>query len=101
MVIRLPSGPKDLMEKVEKAYITFYKLWNITMVPKLMRMHKWFKGNIQIKVGDIVYYGNVESELTSKWTVGKIIDVENGRDEVVRRATVQYHNPSENCLLIY
>ena len=69
--IRLPSGPKDLMEKVEKAYITFYKLWNITMVPKLMRMHKWFKGNIQIKVGDTVYFRKVESELSSKWTVEK------------------------------
>ena len=93
--IRLPSGPKDLMEKVEKAYTTFYKLWNITMVPKLMMMHKWFKGDGQIQVGDIVYFRKVESELSSKWTVGKITEVEKGRDEVVRRATVQYQNSNE------
>ena len=94
--VRLPSGPKELMEKVEKAYTVFYKLWNITMVPKLMRMHKWFKGEVQLKMGDIVYFRKVESELSSKWTVGKIIKVEKGRDEVVRRATVQYQNANEN-----
>ena len=96
--IRLPSGPQELMEKVEKAYTVFYKLWNIAMVPKLMRMHKWFKGKVQIQVGDIVYFRKVESELSSKWTVGKIIKVEKGRDEVVRRATVQYQNSNEDDL---
>ena len=93
--IKLPSGPKDLMEKVEKAYILFYKLWNITMVPKLMKMHKWFDGKALIKVGDIVYFRKVESELSSKWTVGKVTNVVRGRDEVVRRATVQYQNSNE------
>ena len=96
--IRLPSGPQELIEKVEKAYTVFYKLWNIAMVPKLMRMHKWFKGKVQIQVGDIVYFRKVESELSSKWTVGKIIKVEKGRDEVVRRATVQYQNSNEHDL---
>merc|ERR1719233_1381725 len=58
-------------------------------------MHKWFKGAAQIKVGDIVYFRKVESELSSKWTVGKITEVAKGRDEVVRRTTVQYQNSSE------
>ena len=73
--IKLPSGPKDLMEKVEKAYTMFYKLWNITMVPRLMKMHKWFDGKALIKVGVIVYFRKVESELSSKWTVGKVTNV--------------------------
>ena len=94
--IKLPSGPQDLMEKVEKAYTVFYKLWNITMVPRLMRMHKWFDGKAQLKVGDIIYFRKVESELSSKWTFGKITEVVKGRDENVRRATVQYQNFNEN-----
>ena len=94
--IRLPSGPQELMEKVEKAYMVFYKLWNITVVPRLMRMHKWFDGKAQIKVGDIVYFRKVESELASKWTVGKVTDVVKGKDEIVRRATVQYQNSNED-----
>ena len=93
--IKLPSGPKDLLEKVEKAYTVFFKLWNVTMVPRLMKMHKWFDGKSQLMVGDIVYFRKVESELSSKWTVGKITAVVKGRDDVVRRATVQYQNSNE------
>merc|ERR1719430_844511 len=58
-------------------------------------MHKWFDGKALIKVGDIVYFRKVESELSSKWTVGKVTNVVRGRDEVVRRATVQYQNSNE------
>merc|ERR1711867_42158 len=93
--IRLPSGPQELMEKVEKTYTLFYKLWNITMVPKLMRMHKWYNGKAVLKVGDIVYFRKVESELSSKWTVGRVTNVVQGKDEIVRRATVQYQNANE------
>ena len=45
-----------------------------------------------------MYFRKVESELSTKWTVGKITKVEKGRDEVVRRATVQYQNANENDL---
>ena len=93
--IRLPKNPDDLMKKVEKAYSLFYELWNVTMIPKLMRMHKWFDGKAELKVGDIVYFRKVEGELSSKWTVGKVSDIEKGRDGVVRRCTVQYQNASE------
>ena len=37
----------------------------------------------------------MENDLSSSWTVGKILDVVLGRDGQVRRATVQYQNPGE------
>ena len=54
--IKLPKGPQDLMKKVEQAYTVFYNLWNVTMIPKLMKMHKWFDGKAELKEGDIVYF---------------------------------------------
>ena len=94
--IRMPKGPGELMKKVEQGYDAFYKLWNTTMVPKLMKMHKWFNGKAQLQVGDIIYFRKVENELSSKWTVGRIFDVVKGKDEIVRRATVQYQNSGES-----
>ena len=94
--IKLPKGPQDLMKKVEQAYTVFYNLWNVTMVPKLMKMHKWFDGKAELKEGDIVYFRKTESELSSKWTVGKVSDVVKSKDGVVRRCTVQYQNSSED-----
>ena len=94
--IRMPSGPGELMKKVEKAYSMFFKVWNITMIPRLMKMHKWFDGKAQLCVGDIVYFRKVENELSSKWTVGRISEVVKGKDDVVRRAKVQYQNSGES-----
>ena len=94
--IKLPKGPQDLMKKVEQAYTVFYNLWNVTMVPKLMKMHKWFDGKAELKEGDIVYFRKTESELSSKWTVGKVSDVVKSKDGVVRRCTVLYQNSSED-----
>ena len=92
----MPKGPGELMKKVETAYNTFYKLWNTTMIPKLMRMHKWFDGKAQLQNGDIVYFRKQENELSSKWTVGKVTDIVRSKDGIVRRCTVQYQNASED-----
>ena len=47
-------------------------------------------------VGDIIYFQKDESELSSKWTVGKVTEVTRSRDGLVRRATLMYQNANEN-----
>ena len=70
---------------------------HLTMIPKLMKMHKWFDAkNVLLKEGDIVYFRKVENKLSSKWTVGRVSDVEKVRDSVVRRCTVRYQNATES-----
>ena len=93
--IRLPKNPGELMKRIEKGYDMFFKLWNTAMIPKLMKQKKWFGGKVELTVGDIVYFQKVESEWSSKWTIGKIVEVVRSKDGVVRRALVQYQNSSE------
>ena len=57
--ITLPSGPGEMMEKVEKAYVAFFKIWNEVMVPKLMKLNKWFESKGMLAVGDVVYFQKV------------------------------------------
>ena len=57
--VRLPKGPGDLMKKVEKLYDVFYKLWNTTMVPMLMKSNKWFDTKAELQVNDLVYFRNL------------------------------------------
>lgn len=52
--IKLPKGPKDMMNKVEKLYNAFFKMWNIVMIPRLIAQPKWFKSSPDIKVDDVV-----------------------------------------------
>ena len=93
--IRMPSGPGELMKKVEQAYSSFFRIWNSTMIPKLMKSYKWYKTGEELKINDIVWFQKVESELSSKWTLGVITEVVKGKDGLVRRAMVKYQNSSE------
>ena len=94
--VRLPKGPGELLEKIEKSYEVFFKLWNTTVIPKLMKQNKWFNSMEELKVNDIVYFRKEESELSSKWTVGKVVNVVRSKDGMVRRATIEYQNSTED-----
>ena len=93
--LRFPTGPKDLMVKVEQVFDAFYKIWNISMVPKLIPQPKWFKEHPELKPEDVVYYQKSESDLASKWTVGQVDSVVRSKDGVIRRVTVRYYNYGE------
>ena len=94
--IRMPTGPGEMLKKIETGYAAFYKIFNSTMVPKLLSSSKWFRTGEQLQVDDLVLFQKEENELSSKWTLGKIVAVEKSRDGLVRRATVQYQNPTED-----
>ena len=95
--IKLPNSPGELMKKVENAYQTFFQLWNTVMIPKLMKLPKWFEGGpAELVIGDIVYFQKVENDLSSIWTVGKIVDITKSKDGKVRRASVEYRNSNED-----
>ena len=94
--VRMPKGPGELMKRVEKGYSAFFKIWNTSLIPKLMKMNKWYDTKNQLKVGDLVYFKKEDSELSSTWTIGKVSEVEKSKDGLVRRAWVQYQNFGEN-----
>ena len=93
--VRFPTGPKDMMKKVEETYEAFFKIWNLSMIPKLIPQPKWFKESPELKFEDIVYFQKTDSELSSDWSVGQVDSVIRSRDGVVRRANVRYFNHSE------
>ena len=94
--IKLPKGPKDMMNKVEKLYDAFFKIWNIVMVPRLIPTPKWFKDSPDLKIDDVVYFQKVENNLYSQWTVGQVDSLIKSKDQKIRRVVIRYHNASEN-----
>ena len=94
--IRLPSGPKDLMNKVTQLYDIFYKLWNTVMVPRLIPQPKWFKSDEDLKVDTVVYFQKTENDISSVWTVGQIESFVRGKDGKIRRVQVRYNNHKED-----
>ena len=92
--ITMPKNPGELMDKIIGAYESFFKVWNTSLIPKMMKASKWSTGKSEpLLVGDIVYFKKVENDISSSWTVGKVVSVVLGRDGIPRRAEVEYHNP--------
>ena len=94
--VRLPSGPGDLMKRVEDAFDAFFNVWNVTMIPRLIKSPKWYKSDEDLRPTDIVYFKKVENELSSDWTLGQIDSVEKGKDGKVRQVVIRYQNCNEN-----
>ena len=75
--VKLPEGPATMMDKVQKCYEIFYKLYNDTMVAKLIQETnpKWFKSSQDLKVDDVVYFRKLESSaVQGDWSVGLVDD---------------------------
>ena len=90
------NGASDMVERVEKSYKAWYKVWYDTFVPKLLFRPKWFKDECDLKVGDLVYFQKSESELSSNWTLGMIAELERSRDGLIRKAKIKYRNATES-----
>ena len=61
-----------------------------------MKASKWTVSRSEpLLVGDIVYFKKVENNISSSWTVGKVVSIKLGRDGTPRKAEVKYHNPGD------
>ena len=94
--VKLPRGPKEMMNKVETLYNAFYKIWNIVMIPRLIAQPKWFKSSQEIKIDDVVYFQKVDNNIASEWTVGQVDSIVRSKDGCIRKVTVRYCNSSED-----
>ena len=97
--IELADGYDKMMEKVDETYQAWFRIWRDSWVPKLMKAPKWFRNEVDIHVGDLVYFQRTANELGakySKWTVGEVDKLEHGSDGKIRRVWVKYRNVGES-----
>ena len=92
---RLPTGGSEMVQKVDKLYKAWYRLWKDAVVPKLIRQPKWFKTDKHLKPGDLVYFEKDPSKLGSVWVMGRVDQVMRSSDGLIREATVAYRNYKE------
>ena len=95
--IRLARGARELLTNIEELYDAWFKVWQDTVVPKLMFQPKWYNKDCDLMEGDLVYFQKEgDSQLDNKWTVGKVDQVVRGRDQKIRRVIVKYQNATES-----
>ena len=85
-----------MVDKVDKLYQAWYRLWKDAVVPKLIRQPKWFKTDKHLKPGDLVYFEKDPSKLSSVWIMGRVDQIIRSADGLIREAKVAYRNHKES-----
>jgi hypothetical protein len=94
--MRMPTGGGELLKEVQKAYDSWFKVWNVSYLPKLLYQPKWWKQDRDLVEGNIVLFQKRESALESPWQLGTVDQVVRGRDGLARRIVVRFQNSSED-----
>ena len=87
--------PSKLIDENNQIYNAWFECWLLNHVPKLMHQSKWYHGNANLQVGDIVLFTKVDSSISLSYTYGMIIGVEYSKDGIVRKVRVKYQNHNE------
>ena len=85
-----------IISENQAIFNSWFELWLLSHVPKLMEQPKWFKTDRHLKEGDIVLFLKHESEISSTYQYGMIEEVEVSRDGLIRKVLVRYRNHSED-----
>ena len=97
---RCPDGivycdnPTKILKENEDIYNSWFEVWLLVHVPKLMKQQKWYQTD-EIKVGDVVIFTKNDSVLSKSYTYGIVKDLDYGKDGKPRKALVRYRNSNE------
>ncbi|XP_066928653.1 uncharacterized protein [Clytia hemisphaerica] len=89
------DNPSKILQANEQIYQSWFEIWLITHVPKLMKQQKWYQTD-SINIGDIVIFTKTDSAISKDYTYGQVTNLEYSTDGVARKATIRYKNVTEN-----
>ena len=89
------QNPSRILDQNEQIYQSWFEVWLIIHVPKLVKQQKWFQTD-SINVGDVIIFTKIDSVISKDYTYGQVVDLEYSKDGVARKATVRYKNANED-----
>ena len=91
----IPDKASDIMKNVEKIYNLWFQVWNTDYVPLIANRSKWHEEGDTLAEHDIILFKLTDSPMAPDWKLGKVEEVNAGRDGLVRGATIAYKNVQE------
>ena len=85
-----------IIEENGRIFRSWFSVWLISHVPKLMEQPKWYKTERDVKICDVVLILKQEKELCCNYQYGMVHNLERDKDDIVRRVQVKYRNSTEN-----
>ena len=94
--MRMPACGGELLREVQKMYNSWFNIWSVSYVPKLLFQPKWWRQERDLKDGDVVMFQKEESALDNTWSLATVDQLVQGRDGLSRRAILRYQNYRED-----
>ena len=85
-----------IIEENGRIFRSWFSVWLMSHVPKLMEQPKWYKTERDVKICDVVLILKQEKELCCNYQYGMVHNLERDKDDIVRRVQVKYRNSTEN-----
>ena len=99
---RSPVGEITVTEDVGKIisqnnsiFQAWFRAWLTSCVPALMQHPKWFRSDVDPKVGDVILFLKSEKEFESIYQYGMITALKVSRDGKIRQVEIEYKNHNE------
>ena len=94
--LNVTSDPQRILQSNKMIFNSWFEVWLVSYVPKLMYHPKWFVDDAHLNKGDVVLFLKHEKELSDTYQYGIIEDVKPGQDGKIRSVNVRYRNSNEN-----
>ena len=93
--VTVTEDVKGIIQKNNELHDIWFKAWLIGYVPSLMLQPKWFRSDMDLKVGDVILFLKSDKEFDKQYQYGIITDLKLSRDYKIRRIEIEYQNNTE------
>ena len=85
-----------IIEENNRIYRSWFEVWLVSHVPKLMEQPKWYNTERDMQICDIVLMLKQEGVLNSTYQYGMVQELQHDKDGIIRQVKVKYRNSTEN-----
>ena len=85
-----------IIEENNRIYRSWFEVWLVSHVPKLMEQPKWYNTDRDMQICDVVLMLKQEGILNSTYQYGMVHEIQRDKDGIIRKVKVKYRNSNEN-----
>ena len=94
--VSVSTNYEKIINENQKIFNSWFEIWLISCVPKLMEHPKWFNSDNDLKSGDVILFLKQDGAISGNYQFGMIVETKSSRDDKIRKVKIKYRNANEN-----
>ena len=93
--MEVTGNPDRILKENRKIFNSWFEVWLISHVPRLMNHPKWFSTDHDIKICDAVLFLKQDGVLSNSYHYDMVNEIVTRKDGVIRKVIFRYRNHQE------